>query len=201
MDHDLITRSEAKASGQSHYFTGKPCHKGHIALRRVKNQSCVDCNREARNRRYGESPALRETAKNRAKEWAEKNPDAYKANQRKWRENNPGKMNQYVKNWETRNPDTAKASRTERNIVRHARVRAAGKLSVKDIRAVRSRGVCAACGIVHPKMEVDHIVSVAHGGTNHLSNLQLLCGPCNRSKSSKDHDLWLAEKTIRGQQQ
>jgi 5-methylcytosine-specific restriction protein A len=31
---------------------------------------------------------------------------------------------------------------------------------------------------------VDHIVAVANGGTNALSNLQPACSPCNRAKSS-----------------
>jgi 5-methylcytosine-specific restriction endonuclease McrA len=29
----------------------------------------------------------------------------------------------------------------------------------------------------------DHIVPVAHGGTNRLSNLQLMCRPCNQDKA------------------
>lgn len=34
------------------------------------------------------------------------------------------------------------------------------------------------------KMEVDHIQSWAHGGSDALWNLQPLCKPCNRSKSA-----------------
>lgn len=37
------TLTEARASGSKHYFTGKPCSKGHIALRRTANQNCVEC--------------------------------------------------------------------------------------------------------------------------------------------------------------
>jgi 5-methylcytosine-specific restriction endonuclease McrA len=39
------TRSEAKASGATHYFTGIPCTRGHIALRKTKG-SCVECTKE-----------------------------------------------------------------------------------------------------------------------------------------------------------
>ena len=35
------------------------------------------------------------------------------------------------------------------------------------------------------KMEVDHIQSWINGGSDELWNLQVLCKPCNRSKSSK----------------
>ena len=36
------TRAEAKATGATHYFTGKPCKQGHIALRKTKG-ACVEC--------------------------------------------------------------------------------------------------------------------------------------------------------------
>lgn len=34
------------------------------------------------------------------------------------------------------------------------------------------------------KMEVDHIQSWSHGGSDNIWNLQPLCKPCNRSKSA-----------------
>ncbi len=48
-------------------------------------------------------------------------------------------------------------------------------------------GSCAGCR-EHFKpqhLEVDHIIAVAKGGTDHLSNLQLLCGHCNRVKGDR----------------
>lgn len=39
------TRAEAKATGATHYFTGVPCTRGHIALRKTKG-SCVECLKE-----------------------------------------------------------------------------------------------------------------------------------------------------------
>jgi len=36
------TRAEAKATGASHYFTGKPCKHGHVAPRKTKG-ACVEC--------------------------------------------------------------------------------------------------------------------------------------------------------------
>lgn len=35
------------------------------------------------------------------------------------------------------------------------------------------------------ELEIDHIIPVAHDGTNELANLQLLCKDCNREK--RDH--------------
>ena len=48
-------------------------------------------------------------------------------------------------------------------------------------------GHCAACTThFEPRhLEVDHIISRSKGGTDHLSNLQLLCGSCNRVKGDR----------------
>lgn len=39
------TRKEAKETGATHYFTGEPCSRGHVALRKTKG-SCVACMKE-----------------------------------------------------------------------------------------------------------------------------------------------------------
>ena len=38
-------RTDAKKAGVKHYFTGKPCTRGHIALRKTKGV-CVECMKE-----------------------------------------------------------------------------------------------------------------------------------------------------------
>ncbi len=35
------------------------------------------------------------------------------------------------------------------------------------------------------KLEVDHIMPVSRGGSDDISNLQLLCFECNRGKSDR----------------
>lgn len=56
----------------------------------------------------------------------------------------------------------------------------------------RDRGMCAACntdlsGLVtlHTEKHFDHIIPLAVGGINDVSNIQLLCGSCNLTKGSK----------------
>jgi 5-methylcytosine-specific restriction endonuclease McrA len=39
------TRKEAKEQGATHYYTGEPCSRGHIALRKTKGV-CVECMKE-----------------------------------------------------------------------------------------------------------------------------------------------------------
>lgn len=40
---------------------------------------------------------------------------------------------------------------------------------------------CAQCGSEH-NLTLDHKLARAHGGTNHISNLQMLCVQCNAVK-------------------
>ena len=55
-------------------------------------------------------------------------------------------------------------------------------------------GVCVGCETHFPfrVMEVDHILPRVKGGTDHESNLQLLCSGCNRSKGGKTMAEWRA---------
>ena len=47
-------------------------------------------------------------------------------------------------------------------------------------------GNCNGCGthFLPQHLTVDHIVARSKGGTNHLDNLQLLCGHCNFLKGN-----------------
>ena len=40
---DIIARKDALAQGLTHYFTGKPCKRGHIATRYANTANCVEC--------------------------------------------------------------------------------------------------------------------------------------------------------------
>jgi len=48
----------------------------------------------------------------------------------------------------------------------------------------RDQGRCTKCGSSE-KLEFDHIIPHSKGGGNSERNIQLLCEPCNRSKSAK----------------
>lgn len=74
------TREEAKATGATHYFTGKPCKHGHIALRKTKG-SCVECLKiewEKDNERRKALPKS-EAAKEAGRRYYERNRDMVKA--------------------------------------------------------------------------------------------------------------------------
>jgi 5-methylcytosine-specific restriction endonuclease McrA len=96
------TRSEAKASGAKYYFTGVPCARGHVALRKTKG-SCIECVKEDwvidNEKRKGKPKS--EAAKAAGKRYYEKNrevviaraaarPDEEKTeHKRKHKANNP----------------------------------------------------------------------------------------------------------------
>ena len=52
----------------------------------------------------------------------------------------------------------------------------------------RQEGLCNGCRTLFPfrNFTVDHIVPQSKGGSDHLDNLQLLCGACNSLKGNRE---------------
>ena len=63
---DIISRKDALAQGLKHYFTGKPCKRGHLAKRSVSYKGCKECEAERSKARY---QANSESDKARVKAW------------------------------------------------------------------------------------------------------------------------------------
>lgn len=49
----------------------------------------------------------------------------------------------------------------------------------------RDRNQCQSCGktALESELTLDHIIPLARGGKNDISNLQTLCRPCNQHKT------------------
>ena len=80
-----------------------------------------------------------------------------------------------------------------------------GKLPRANSQANRTRlygeqsGNCAGCAehFEARHLEVDHIIARKKGGQDHLDNLQLLCGNCNRVKGDRGMDYLRAKLQLR----
>ena len=60
-------------------------------------------------------------------------------------------------------------------------------------------GNCNGCGtyFLPQHLTVDHIIAQSKGGTDHLENLQLLCGHCNSLKGDRPME-YLKARLVRG---
>ena len=74
---EIISKEQAVAAGKSHYFTGKPCKKGHIEPRTVSRRSCMGCLRE------------------QSLKWRSDNPEKAKSFRDKYYKNNKDRLISY----------------------------------------------------------------------------------------------------------
>jgi 5-methylcytosine-specific restriction endonuclease McrA len=208
-------RKEALETGKKHYFTGNPCPNGHIAARFTLSRNCVVCAREKVGRcRASDPEKARQKARDKyagsleksrkyAREWQMKNavrlrakkesaPEKYRersrVNAKAWRDRNPEKSISSTRAWQKSNPDKVRAIDHTR---RARKFNADGAHTASDIARIRAaqKDRCAMpdCRTkLGGKGHVDHIIALSKGGSNWPRNLQLLCEPCNLSKSARD---------------
>ena len=89
-----------------------------------------------------------------------------------------------VRNYENRNPEKKKA--LDREYGYRSRGYNAGtfdRVAVAE-KFNKMGGACVMCGSVD-RIEVDHIIPLSKGGTNHIDNLQPLCKRCNSAKGNR----------------
>ena len=84
----------------------------------------------------------------------------------------------------TNNSQSQDLNNRFRRNVKTSRKRKSIPQSVKDKVWNRDGGKCVDCGS-NENLEFDHIIPHSKGGADTYRNLQLLCEPCNRSKSAK----------------
>lgn len=210
---EIITRAEAKARGLGRYFTGKPCKHGHVAERVTANGSCWPCSAaRAKSHRPGwaakNKDKLNAYDRERRRQHPErhqayyaKNADRIRERQRKRAAANPEKNRNRVKAWAAENPEAVK--RTHRKWVlanpekiaandrkqRARRLGAEGSHTAAEILDLfkRQHGKCAYCRIsLQNGYHADHVVPLAKGGSNWITNIQLTCPDCNFRKNRAD---------------
>jgi 5-methylcytosine-specific restriction endonuclease McrA len=106
----------------------------------------------------------------RSREHYERNKDEIVARSKKWAEGNPEKVS------------SAKAdNRRKRRAAKHTSL---GSFTAEEFEELCERygNRCLACGGTEIRLEADHVVPLTKGGSNDISNIQPLCGFCNRRK-------------------
>ena len=104
------------------------------------------------------------------------------------------KRRDYAVRWRLENPEKKAAEKRNRRAMEKS---ADGKHTGADILAlaIAQKGRCAICKYtLEHGHHVDHVVPLAAGGGNGPDNLQLLCPPCNISKSDKDPMMFMQEQ-------
>jgi hypothetical protein len=100
-------RAIAKASGETTYFTGRPCKHGHISQRQTFSGTCVECSKliqkKHADKRIANNP-------NWYKENYAKNPERQKQKSAQYRIQNPEKVRKsYLASMRKRKPQKAAA--------------------------------------------------------------------------------------------
>lgn len=95
---------------------------------------------------------------------------------------------------------------TRRNFIAQSRIRKVeiydkadvDSFTPEDIMGLRelqnNECVCCFKSFDEVAFEIDHIRPVNCGGGNQVSNLQLLCKPCNFGKRDRHNEAWLSKK-------
>ena len=190
---------------------GPLCKRGHV---KTPGVDCRECNRlrcakhwqdnrsdyVAKQKAYCD--ANREAVRARNRAWQRANPERAQAILKAWKNANRERVNELsrqgyarnrdkhavcVKRWKCANPELWREINNAAKNRRRARIKGSlGSHTRAEWQFIlaKQRSKCAICGVAG-KLEKDHRIPLALGGSDMAVNLQGLCKPCNGSKSAK----------------
>lgn len=197
----ISARKDAKANGETRYFTGSPCKYGHTSERWTVNAKCVACH---------ELTLIRMPATT-----AEEKKEKARERARRWYESNKQKTIDRASAWKRGNPGSIAASERRRRAKPHGKAICFMRDSLRRVLRIEKNGRTEAIleysrqelishleGLFLPGMtwenhgdwHIDHIHPISaylsEGVTdpaviNALSNLQPLWAADNLSKGAK----------------
>ena len=119
------------------------------------------------------------------KSWAEINSQRVASLKRDYYERNREEVISRSKKWTDDNTEKVKAAKANNRRKRRAAKNASGgHFTVEEFDALCSiyGYACLGCGATDRVLEADHVVPLTKGGSDEISNIQPLCGECNRRK-------------------
>jgi len=166
------THKTCNTCGTSKPYADFPTARESRDGRSTECQACRNAVRKASHQRmYDANPRYRAIAAERAREW-------YRANTERAKER--------IYAWYRANPEKVATARENR---RSREMKAEGSFTEQqwhDLCAIYDNR-CLCCGSTEP-LTVDHVIPLARGGSNDISNLQPLCLRCNKRKHTKATD-------------
>lgn len=123
-------------------------------------------------------------------------PDKNRERARAWAEKNPERAAAHAASWRSNHPETLRTMRRIYRQTRRARTRSAGRPERARIEVLLRETSCSYCEkpfdltVRALWLTVDHIISLAQGGTNASENLLAACYGCNRSKGARLLSEW-----------
>jgi 5-methylcytosine-specific restriction endonuclease McrA len=121
------------------------------------------------------------------------NPEKVRERRRKHREANKERLAETMKEWSKANRHLLRVHEKRR---RDRKRGAEGSHTYAEIMALGERQGwrCAYCPAdISAGWHEDHVMPIARGGTNWISNIALACQPCNQSKHARDPAEWMQE--------
>jgi 5-methylcytosine-specific restriction endonuclease McrA len=127
-------------------------------------------------------------------EWYQANVDRRRLTNKVWRQENLEQTKIVKKVWLSANKLRTRVYTENRRVRKLANGGSHTPEQIEEL-YTKQHERCVGCNkSIRKHYEIDHIIPITRGGSNDISNIQLLCLPCNRGKHNKMPEKWAREQ-------